>query len=205
MRILRGKEADALLAASESGTLDLRTIPNYIGGIPPVKYAECTKDEDGTITWEARHLPIPSKSTYDIYCNARVARQHIIKLTKDERTEMIKAYIKGEIEDEALPRIYPLNPKPFLASVLYKGFKGAHPSEVPLMPLDWCMQFDSFIHGKPMAANVIWFFDEPKLYERGEYQEELKPYDWSTNQPIEPSMMYFYDSLALSIVLWLHK
>lgn len=203
MRVLGEKESDVLLRASEDGKLDLLNIPGFVDGLPPIKYAQCTQNQDGTLTWEAKHLPVPCKWTWERFAIAE-RKQTKLMLTRDERTEIIKGFIKGEINDKALPRIYPLKRKPILASVVYAGFgDGARPGNMPKMPDDWCKQFDGFIPGKPMAAHSFEFFDVPDLHERGEYQKELEPFDWSTGKAIEPSMVYYYDSLCISIQLFI--
>lgn len=204
MRPLGKNEADALLAASWNGMLELSSLPGYDGGIPPVKYAECTKGEDGALSWEAKHLPFVSKWDWDGYCGA-MARESSLMLTKDERTEMIKAYIRGAIDEDALPRIYPLQRRPILAAVLYSGFgDDARFEDMPMMPETLSMQFDGWAPGEAIG---IWdwceFIDKPSLYERGKYQRECKPYDWSTGQPIDDSMVYLYDNLLTCISLYI--
>lgn len=203
MRRLSEKEADVLMNAAQAGELDMNSMPGYDGGLPPLVYAECTRRGDGTLSWEARHLPIPSRSTWESYCVAET-RPGRLALTRSERNEIVKGFVKGEIDDEALPRIYPLRRKPILASVLYIGFgEDARPGSMPKMPADWCKQFNGFIRGVPESAQCYEFIDGPELHERGEYQRELMPIDWSTGEPIEPSMVYYYDSLCISIQLFI--
>lgn len=209
MRQLSDAEMRVLLKGAQDGILDLRTIPGYREGLPEFFYGECIRHDDGSITWEAKHLPIVSKTTWDRLCT-RFKREPIVKLLKVDRAEIVKASIFGRIDESLLPQIYPLIPIARLSDVLYRNFpkEERKANEMPNMPNDWDGRFRGILEPAPGMEPIFmviphWDNDEDEdLNGRYEYQEEAEPFDYSTGEPLEDaSMANFFDNISLGVMM----
>lgn len=207
MRQLSDAELRALLKGAQDGILDLRTIPGYVDSIPEIYYGECIRHDDGSITWEAKHLPIVSKTTWDRLCT-RFKREPIVKLSKADRAEIVKASIFGRIDESLLPQIYPLMPSPRLTDVLYCNFpeKDRREKNLPEMPHEWGRRFCGFLEPcpgtEPFMAVMPHFDNDEDLNGRYEYQEEAEPFDYSTGKPLEDvSKANYFDNLAFGAMM----
>ena len=202
--IIKG-EAAALLQGAKSGILDLRTMPGYKDGKPMMFYGECTKHADGSHTWEAKHLPIPSDHTWRALCNL-YHRDPIILLPHAERAEIIKASIQGEIDESRLPSIYPLNRRPNLGVVYYRGFTQEEQKTnlYPDPPQEWGKMFEGFLGdlgflgeeaaALPLSVQIV---DDFMLeHFPPTWRDDLHLEDLSTGEPLTQEEALLYDHLV---------
>lgn len=207
MRQLNDAELKALLKGAVDGILDLRTIPGYQDGIPEIFYGECTRHADGSFTWEAKHLPIVNREKWDGLCR-RFKREPIVKLSKADRAEIVKASVFGRIDESLLPQIYPLERKPRMADVVYRNLteeeEKAHME--PSMPREWEGIFAGMMDLDGGGCFVVMsHYDSEDLNGRYEFQKEAEPFDYSTGQPLEDAAMAnFYDNIAMGIGMLAH-
>lgn len=208
MRQLNDVELKALLKGAQDGILDLRTMPGYRDAIPEIFYGECTRHNDGTITWEAKHLPIVDRQKWEGLCN-QLKREPIVKLSKADRAEIVKASVFGRIDESLLPQIYPLVQKPRLADIVYLHFtmEDEQKKQIPDVPDEWANNFVGAL--EPCNGRVFFatfsHFDYENLNGRFEFQKEAEPFDYSTGKPLEDaSMANFYDNIALGIGMLAH-
>lgn len=206
MRQLDNAELKALLKGAQDGIMDLRTIPGYRDAIPEIFYGECTRHDDGTITWEAKHLPIVDRQKWEGLCN-RFKREPIVKLSKADRAEIVKASIFGRIDESLLPQIYPLAPMPILMDVVYLHFsvKDEQTKQIPDVPNDWVNRFASLMEPGEGCFVTFSHFDFDNLDGRFEFQKEAEPFDYSTGKPLEDACMAnFFDNISLGIGMLAH-
>lgn len=209
MRQLNDEEMKALLKGAQDGILDLRTLPGYRDGMPEFFYGECIKHDDGTITWEAKHLPIVNREKWEGLCR-RFKREPIVKLSKADRAEIVKASIFGRIDERILPQIYPLVPMPRMADVVYLNFSDDDMREhgEPKMPNEWDGQFWGMM--EPSNEGDVFLvcmshYDSEKLNGRYDFEKEAEPFDYSTGKPLEDACMAnFFDSISLGIGMLAH-
>lgn len=209
MRQLSDKELKALLKGAKDGILDLRTIPGYKGGLPEFFYGECTKHDDGSFSWEAKHLPIVDKWRWDGLCE-RFKREPIVKLSKTDRAEIVKASIFGKIDECLLPQIYPLAPMPRMTDVVYLNFTMKEMQEhiEPEMPNAWREQFWGAVEpidGEQVCLVCFSHYDFEDLNGRYESQKEAEPFDYSTGKALEnAAMANYFDNISLGLGMLAH-
>lgn len=209
MRQLNDEEMKALLKGAQDGILDLRTLPGYRDGLPEFFYGECTKHDDGSFSWEAKHLPIVSKLMWEGLCK-RFKREPIVILSKADRAEIVKASIFGRIDERLLPHIYPLVPMPRMADVVFLNFseEDVREHKEPEMPKDWASRFWGMMepsNDRDLCLVCISHYDCEKLNGRYDFEKEAEPFDYSTGKPLEDATMAnFFDNISLGIGMLAH-
>lgn len=197
MRTIKDDEMQVLLRAAAEGTMDLNMMPGFDGSLGLTYYAQCTKNEDGSHTWAIKYLPIVNDLTWTALC-LQYKREPIFQLTNEEKKIITQAALTGEIDEEQLPRIYPLQPKPFLCDVNYTNFENIN--DRPQLPIEWIGKFVC-----PVMGSVIIMHDEdPDTFERMECQKDVQPIDRRNNSPIDERMACFYDVMDIGLT-WLIK
>lgn len=190
--------ADILLKAARDGMLNLNDLSHSSTTAPPIYYAECAKGIDGAITWKVIHLPIIDPYVWKRYC-AATHRDSCIRLTKEERSSIIKACMYGEADGESLSRIFPIERKPMIASIFYRGFQKGKNNR-PAMP-DWIMErYSTMIHPYDRDFGICAsFIDDPAEYPQC---HDSHPIDLSNGHPIDPNDAPLFDMLAIGLIFY---
>lgn len=187
-----------LLAAAADGILNLDHLSGTATAAPPIYYAECIRSADGTITWNAHHLPIIDPYVWDRY-QAATYREPAILLTKAEKAAIIKACMYGETDGAHLERIFPIDRKPMMAAILYRGFD-RDDRKKPSIPESIMREYGTML--RPSDGDFGFcasFIDDPSSYPECTIAD---PIDQSNGNRIDPDEAPLFDMLSTGLIFF---